>query len=113
MKLRELEGEFIALTPGERSFRRVETLAEADGVMFLCPHCFVKNGGKVGTHIDICWFRDRGVPDDVTPNPGRWTPSGTGLDDLTFVPGNPPMAISVKSGDEWHVFVENGEVNIR
>lgn len=63
----------------------VDTIAEADGLMFLCPKCCAANGGAVGTHRVICWFVGR-VPDDVDPKPGRWTPRGTSLSDLTFVP---------------------------
>lgn len=92
----------------------VDTLAEADGVEFLCPVCFHKNCGRVGTHGVICWFVGK-VPDSVAPGPGRWTPEGTGLDDLTFVPGNPAKAISVfltGEGCKWHGYVRNGEATL-
>jgi hypothetical protein len=86
-----------------------ETLAEAHGVSFLCTLCFQANGGSVGTHSVICWFRGR-VPDDVPPGPGRWTPAGDTLDTLSFVPGDPPLAHSVLllGGCNWHGFVVNG-----
>lgn len=92
----------------------VDSLAEAQGVKFLCPKCFEANGGRVGTHGVVCWFRHRGVPEDANPKPGRWTPEGTGLDDLTFVPGDPPVAKSVLlpgEGCGWHGFVENGNAS--
>lgn len=121
MKLRQLQGMFIK-HEGGGSFRLVNTLQEAQGMMFLCPKCFESNGGPVGTHAVICWFRNCGVPDNVTPGPGRWTPSGTGLDDLTFVPGEPKMPCSVDLGGKscgkdrdqtgWHGHVRDGEAHL-
>ena len=111
MRLRDLEAEFLK-NMGEGSFHRVESLAEADGILFLCPLCFKNNGNqRPGVHSIICWFVGH-VPDEMTPGPGRWTPSGSGLDDLTFVPGNPPRATSVLltgEGCGWHGFVTNGD----
>lgn len=92
----------------------VDTLPEADGVQFLCPLCFDKNQGIVGTHSVLCWFVGK-VPDHIDPKPGRWTPQGNGLDDLTFVPGDPPRAVSVAltgEGCPWHGFVRNGEATL-
>jgi hypothetical protein len=88
---------------------RVDSLAEADGVSFLCPKCFAANGGRVGTHTVICWFEGK-VADDVRPAPGRWTPAGAGIDDLTFVPGEKIKAVSVQllGGCDWHGHVANG-----
>ena len=86
----------------------VETLAEADGVMFLCPKCYAENGGPVGTHRVICWFVGK-VPDDVDPKPGRWTPRGTGLSDLTFVPSEGrTQSVLLTGGCGWHGFVVDG-----
>lgn len=106
-----LEAEFIKLTdPAGGSFRRVDTLAEADGILFLCPKCFAAVGSRPGVHSVLCWFRGH-VPDAVSPKPGRWTPAGTGLHDLTFVPGTPPHACSVllTAGCGWHGFIRNGD----
>ena len=90
----------VILTP-------VESLAEAQGVQFLCPQCFENNGGPVGTESILCYFNGRGVPPEMTPGPGRWNPAGSGLHDLTFVP---PGAVSVKlnGGCNWHGFIVNG-----
>lgn len=86
----------------------VDTLADADGVMFLCPKCFAENGGPVGTHSVICWFVGK-VADDVDPKPGRWTPTGTSLDDLTFVPSaGRSHSVLLKGACGWHGFVTNG-----
>lgn len=86
----------------------VESLAEADGVMFLCPKCFADNKGEVGTHSVICWFVGK-VPDDVCPKPGRWNPSGTGLHDLTFVGHGAVSVLLTGGGCAWHGFVKNGD----
>jgi hypothetical protein len=89
----------------------VETIAEAQGVRFLCPKCFAENGGPIGTHSVVCWSRSRGVPDEATPAPGRWTLDGTGIDDLTLN-GDPPGAarsVLLTAGCGWHGFVTNGD----
>src|SRR6267142_3401260 len=116
MKLSELDASFRSwikpgyVAPGgdvyaNGGYGEVETLGEADGVMFLCPKCFKENQGAAGTHRVICWFVGK-VPDDVRPGPGRWMPQGTGLSDLTFVPtvGPPPRSNSVAltGGCQWH-----------
>lgn len=86
----------------------VDALAEADGVWFLCPKCFVTNGGSVGTHAVICWFVGK-VSDDVDPKPGRWTPTGTSLHDLTFVPSVGRSHSVLLTGEcAWHGFVVAG-----
>ena len=93
---------------GAETYVHVETLAEADGVMFLCPKCYAANGGDVGTHRVLCWFVGK-VSDHVDPRPGRWVPSGSGLDDLTFI--GPAMAsVLLTSGCQWHGFVRAGGI---
>lgn len=94
---------------GRPDHMHVATLAEAHGVEFLCPLCFTKNKGSIGTHWVGCWFVGK-VPFWIEPGPGRWNPSGTGLADLTFVP---PGATSVKlmQGCRWHGHIEKGMAN--
>lgn len=108
MRLRDLDAMLLTYED-EKHFRTdAPSLAAASGVMFLCPKCMVANGGsRVGVHSVICWFVGK-VPDETAPTPGRWNPSGTGIDDLTFVP---PGAVSVLllSGCAWHGFVRNGD----
>jgi hypothetical protein len=114
MRLRDLDPQFLRFERGEDGrilFRYVDTLADAQGIKFLCPKCFSENQGPIGTHGVICWSRSRGVPDDARPNPGRWTLDGTGYDDLTLN-GDPPGAarsVLLTSGCAWHGFVTNGE----
>lgn len=105
MRLRDLNANLLKLNP-DRSMSYVDSVAEADGVMFLCPKCFAANGGPVGTHGVICWFVGR-VPDDLSPKPGRWIPAGNTLDDLTFV-GPEAASVLLTSGCEWHGFVRDG-----
>lgn len=89
----------------------VDTLAEADGVMFLCPKCFADNGGPVGTHAVICWFVGK-VTDDVDPKPGRWTPTGTDLSDLSFVPSaGRSHSVLLTGGCRWHGFLTDGNAS--
>jgi hypothetical protein len=104
MKLVELEPQFFRVaSPGH--YDHVATQAEAQGVMFLCPKCFAKNGGNVGTHKLAILFRDRGVPSYVF---GQWSASGTGYADLTLSP-----SINLENPDhigcEWHGFVRSGD----
>lgn len=78
---------------------------QADGVRFLCPTCFKKNGGAIGTETVIVWFADRNVPADVQPGPGRWQASGSSFDDLTLSP-----SVNVDH-EHWHGFVTAGVIS--
>lgn len=115
MKLTSLDPSFQRCEfrgDGKEFHCEVATIAEAQGVEFLCPKCFEKNGGPVGTHVVVCWSRSRGTPDAASPGPGRWKISGTGFDDLTLDADPPSSARSVdlKGGCRWHGFVTNGQV---
>lgn len=114
MKLRELEAHFIKVIsePNKPTiYRTVDNLIDADGIDFLCPKCFAANGNSnVGTHHVICWFVGK-VADDLSPGPGRWTPEGTSLDDVTFIPSAGRSHSVLLLGDEgckWHGYVSNG-----
>lgn len=109
MKLRDLYATFVTRLD-DRSYRTDVSMADADGVVFLCPKCFAANGGPVGTHHVLCWFVGR-VPDGESPGPGRWVPSGTGIDDLTFVGPN-AASVQLTEGCRWHGFVRNGEATL-
>lgn len=103
MKLTELEPKFKRTCPEGKQllFETVESFKDAQGIMFLCPHCFRKNGGPVGTHRVLVWFEGRGAPPEYTPAP-RWQVSGSSMDDLTIKP-------SIRVNDCWHGFITNGE----
>lgn len=114
MKLTELEPQFLRHEEREGSAYHVhvDSLAEAQGIWFLCPKCFAANGGPVGTHGVICWSRSRGAPESAVPGPGRWTLEGTGYHDLTLN-GDPPGAarsVLLTGGCGWHGHVTKGEV---
>lgn len=106
LTLRQLEGRLMK-SVDDRAARSVNTVAEADGVFFLCPKCFETNKGPVGTHGVHCWFK--GVPDSYVPGPGRWNPSGTTIDDLSLVP--PGMcSVQLNGGCNAHFLVTNGQI---
>jgi hypothetical protein len=90
----------------------VEALEQAQCVWLLCPKCFLKNGGEVGTHGCEVTFEGRGVLDSQGSHnnqgkPTRWTVSGTGFDDLTTTP-----SVLLQGGCNWHGFITNGEVSV-
>lgn len=97
LRLADLEPEWVRHSEGDG----VLTISNAQGIMFGCPIC--------DRHSILAWFKDRGVPDDEEPGPGRWTPSGTDFGDLSLVPS---INLNVKpdSPCKWHGFVTNGEV---
>lgn len=104
MKLIELEPEWVYHAPGV--IRHVESLEQADGILFLCPACWIKNGGRVGTHSVICWKPQ--VPAGIEPGPGRWPMTGTGFHDLTLTPS---IDLTVGGGGcTWHGFITAGEI---
>lgn len=107
MKLTELEPEFLR-RDDDAHFQHVETFAEADGVLFVCPKCFAANGNsRIGVHSVICW-RPR-VPQTTKPTPGRWEFEGAGLSDLTLIAGSSSIHLT-GPGCGWHGFIRNGEV---
>jgi hypothetical protein len=126
MRLTDLDARFLHDAKPDGSSQMSDEYAGACGVMFQCPKCAQgKTRGQevvdgrtrhfvINAHYVICWFRGK-VSDDLNPKPGRWTPSGTCMDDLTFVPGDPPQAVSVLMtgpGCGWHGFVRNGEATL-
>lgn len=85
----------------------VEQLSEAQGIMFLCPLCFAKNGGPVGTHSVHVSFEGRNVPVEAGSNndqgqPSRWNIiGGNGLDDLQLS----PSIYTKTSPCQWHGYI--------
>ena len=103
MKLTDLDPQWVAdYDVGTGSHRRdaALTIDTAQGIMFDDP---TGSGGV------LAWFRGRGVPDDAFPGPGRWTPTGTGFDDLSLTPSI-DLSCGGKYPDRWHGWVTNGEV---
>jgi hypothetical protein len=112
MRLVDLDPRFLRYErDGQHVYhRKVETMAEAQGVMFLCPKCFESNGGRRGTHMVVCWSEERGTPLEATPGPGRWALRGTGFHDLTLdgYLGR-SRSVALMGGCAWHGFITNGE----
>lgn len=106
LSLRLLGAEFIALYENRRSFQAVDSIERADGIWFLCPKCFQKNGGDKGTHMVICWSPE--VPADVEPKPGRWFLKGTSIDDVTLVAGS--SSIKLNGGCSAHFWINGGRI---
>ena len=115
MNLTDLEPEFLKVE-SEKSFWRHDDFARADGIFFLCPVCFVKNQGSVGTHSVVCWQPH--VPQSIPPTPGRWAFQGTGYHDLTLVAGSSSILLVCKCPPETqpcgcckaHFFIRNGAI---
>ncbi len=106
MRLAELEPTFL-IRVDDTHLRMTDEIGLADGVMFLCPVCFVANNGSIGTHSIICWKPN--VPQTTTPVPGRWDFVGTCYDDLTLVAGSSSVFLS-GPGCGAHFFVRNGNI---
>ena len=113
MRLLELDPHFLKILSIEpRQYQRIDNITEAQGIEFLCPKCFTQNGGRVGTHMVICWSRTRGTPENFTPGPGRWQMVGTGYADLSLVGEGSSSSVKLLSGCEWHGTVAGGQVSL-
>jgi hypothetical protein len=120
MRLIDLDAYFIGELKPDRSYRRLDSIEGAQGVIFQCPKCAQgKETGEedgrrfvVGAHYVICWFNNPRnappVPPEMLPGPGRWNMAGSSLDDLTFV-GPGAYSVLLTSGCGWHGFVTNGD----
>lgn len=117
MRFADLEPRFVRVSEG--GWQHVASVAEAQGVFFVCPTCYVKNGGTVvGTHGLLVWSRSRGTPDHVTPT-SRWGLEGADVNDFSIVgevsPANPDgrRSILLPPGEgscAAHFNVEHGQV---
>jgi len=108
VRLTELEPQWLKLDRQDlRHSRYLSEKAEADGILFVCPKCLVKNGGqRPGVHSVICW--NPSVPQSVLPNPGRWDLQGSSFDDLTLVAGS--SSVLIKGGCAAHFYIRNGDI---
>jgi len=100
VKLTDLEASFVLWDGSDiGGYMEVPDIKGADGVTFFCPH-----GGEKACSI-LLW--DHSVPPFVTPGPGRWTMTGTGINDLTLSP-----SVDMSAGPcacKWHGWVKNGD----
>lgn len=114
LTLRDLQAKLIRLTNDDGSSVIVPSVDQAQGVRFLCPVCFLRNGRKrPGAHSVICWSSSAGVPEITRPGPGRWRLVGTTLDDLRLMeePGK-SRSVLLLGGCAWHGFVTAGNIEI-
>lgn len=109
MKLTDLQPEFIKLE-SEDTWRTVSSTlaADADGLMFLCPKCFVETNGPIGCHRVICWKPH--VPLTIHPRPGRWQFEGKSFYDLSLKASS--SSILLLGGCGAHFFIEAGEIRM-
>ena len=95
------------------TMRTVDSLAEAHGIMFGCPKCYVVNGNSMkGTHQVLVSFAGRSFPEqygshDSEGKPSRWQVSGTGMNDLVCS----PSILLVGPGCGWHGFIGSSGVS--
>ena len=116
MRLTELEPRLMGRPyidrEGRQSWRTdALSIAYAAGIQFLCPICFEKNGGPVGTHTVVCW--DGSVPPVFVPTPGRWDRQGDSFENLTLVGAgekSDSVLLTTEGGCKAHFFVRNGEI---
>jgi hypothetical protein len=109
--IQQQDGTVLGAVKATQYLVPVERLEDAQGIMFLCPVCFQKNGGNVGTHSVDVTFRDRGATDEQGSHnnegkPSRWEVSGSGFADLTT---NPSIHLA-GPGCGWHGWIKNGDV---
>jgi len=116
MKLGQLDPQFVQyFEDASGSYLRcVPDLVQAQGIRFLCPACFVRNGGNVGTHYIETSFAGRDVKDhqgshNRSGKPSRWTVYGSGYSDLTLSPSVLIYAAE-PACPGWHGWVKFGEV---
>jgi hypothetical protein len=107
MKLTDLEPQFLKWID-DTHHQQVDSIAEADGIFFVCPKCFAENNHqRPGVHGVICW--EPNVPQTTNPKPGRWEMIGTGLHDLSLRAGSSSILLT-PPGCGAHFFITNGEV---
>lgn len=85
---------------------KTESVADAVAIDFLCPGCFAKNGGPVGTHHLRVHFAGR---DGVPAGRNTWQVSGSTVHDITLQPSIVSEAGQGCVG--WHGFVRNGDAS--
>lgn len=95
----------VKLTDDRGSFKKVNTIAEADGLFFQCPRCHHSAINSRITERILCWFKH--VPLTIAPKPARFVPTGHDLKDISFVSQN-------ITGCRWHKFIQirDGEATI-
>lgn len=98
------DDDFYDFTGPRDIFTPVATLAEADGIWFVCPKC-----AATDRHEVRIGFSGKAVPGSYGYNkkgePVLWAMSGNGIDDLVLTP-----SIQLEGGCNWHGFVGSNGV---
>jgi hypothetical protein len=106
VRLLELRPAWLGAPAADGSAALLPLKKQAHGVLFLCPKCFLANGGAKGTHSVICW--DPTVPLTVDPGPGRWRLEGIDFEDLTLVAGS--SSVKLTEGCLAHFYIRDGSI---
>ena len=113
ISLATLDPQFLILADSEaKTFRRVPTNDNADGIIFLCPKCYLEEGSPVGVHSVICWIPS--IKKEIFPGPGRWVMSGQ-KENLTLTGAkgkSSSVKLTGKGGCKAHFFVTDGTVKM-
>jgi hypothetical protein len=115
LKFSELHPQFVQLNDVNKKYDKgwfvVDTLEQADGIIFLCPKCLQHDGSPIGTHSIVCWRPH--VPMHITPGPGRWQPQNgeQDFDKMTFEAW-PSSSVLLQGGCNAHFFINHGEVQM-
>lgn len=108
MKITDLEPRLLTWE-SDAVFDTADSIGEADGIMFMCPACFIKNQGPEGTHSIICWTAS--VPQTTKPSGARWSLVGNSLEDISLIAGDSAIRIKNPDGSEhWNGMVIDGDV---
>lgn len=102
MYIKDLDAQFLKIG-ADNSLIYVYNIEDAQGIVFLCPKCYLANNGAIGTHSIICWFMGRGVPEELNRESRRWVLEGSSYDNITF--GDAGI---FSECCKWHGHVENG-----
>jgi hypothetical protein len=95
---------------GPREYKNfLPSISGAEGIIFLCPKCFIEKNGKVGVHSCEVTFKGQ-VADEVGThnkegNPVRWDVSGDKMENLTINP-----SILLDGGCGWHGWIKDGQI---
>ena len=121
MRLCDLDAQFVGeWRPG--GYVRLTSVQGAQGILFQCPGCAAgkpraEDGGIAGDHYVLCWFVNPVggalvVPASESPGPGRWTFSGSSIDDTTLSPSvncDTHPTIQHPGDCHWHGWVKAGD----
>ena len=99
----------VAGRPGVSRHGDGERPADCHGLHFLCPVCWIKNSGPVGTHAIHCLTP--AAPADMRPLPGRWEIVGDTFDTLSLIGANSGSdSVLLTGGCRAHFHIRKGAI---